>query len=102
MSKETKKTMHIKKGDRVVVLSGKDKGKTGNIDKVDTQKGKVRVKGVNLVTKAQKANPMAGIEGGSNKVLAMIDSANIMFVCFVCEKETRIKNETRKDNIVSV
>lgn len=102
MSKETKKTMHIKKGDRVVVLSGKDKGKTGNIDKVDTQKGKVRVKGVNLVTKAQKANPMAGIEGGLNKVEAMIDSSNLMVVCPACEKATRIKYEVRNDKKVRV
>ena len=36
MSKETKKTMHIKKGDRVVVLSGKDKSKTGKIDNIAT------------------------------------------------------------------
>ena len=80
MSKETKKTMHIKKGDRVVVLSGKDKGKTGNIDKVDTQKGKVRVKGVNLVTKAQKANTKARINGGLYKFEAMFDPSNLMVV----------------------
>ena len=102
MSKEIKKAMHIKNGDRVVVITGKDKGKTGNIDKVNTEKGKVIVKGVNLVTKAQKANPMAGIEGGLNKVEAMIDSSNVMVICSACEKATRIKYEIRNDKKVRV
>lgn len=101
MSKE-KKTLHTKTGDRVVVLSGKDKGKIGNIKKVDTENGKVLVEGVNLKTKAQKPNPMAGIEGGLNKVEAMVDSSNVMVVCPACEKATRIKTEERNGKKVRV
>ncbi|MCD8024342.1 MAG: 50S ribosomal protein L24 [Candidatus Gastranaerophilales bacterium] len=97
-----KKSLHTKTGDRVVVLQGKDKGKIGNVKKVDTTNGKVLVEGVNMVTKAQKANPMAGIEGGLKKIEASIDSSNVMVVCPACEKATRIKNEIRNDKKVRV
>lgn len=101
MSKE-RKTIHTKTGDRVVMLTGKDKGKIGNVKKVDTEKGKVIVEGVNMVTKAQRPNPMAGIEGGLKKVEASVDSSNVMVVCPACEKATRIKMEVRNDKKVRV
>lgn len=101
MTKE-KKTIHTKTGDRVVVLNGKDKGKIGNVKKVNLDKGTVLVEGVNMKTKAQKANPMAGIEGGLNKIEGMIDSSNVMVVCPACEKATRIKYEIRNDKKVRV
>ncbi len=102
MKQENKKTLHTKTGDRVVVLTGKDKGKIGNIKKVDTEKGRVLVEGVNMKTKAQKPNPMAGIEGGLNKIESYIDSSNVMVVCPACEKATRIKTEIRNDKKVRV
>ena len=101
MSKE-RKTIHTKTGDRVVMLTGKDKGKIGNVKKVDTEKGRVIVEGVNMVTKAQRPNPMAGIEGGLKKVEASVDSSNVMVVCPACEKATRIKMEVRNDKKVRV
>lgn len=101
MSNE-KKSIHTKTGDRVVVLTGKDKGKIGNVKKVDLAKGKVLVEGVNMATKAQKANPMAGIEGGLNKVEKPVDSSNVMVVCPACEKATRIKMEVKNDKKVRV
>ena len=101
MSKE-KKTLHTKKSDRVVVLAGKDKGKIGNVKKVDTVTGKVLVEGVNLKTKAQRPNPMAGIEGGLVKTEGMIDSSNVMIICPACEKATRVKYEIRNDKKVRV
>ena len=101
MTKE-KKTIHTKTGDRVVVLSGKDKGKVGNVKKVNLEKGKVLVEGVNIKTKAQKPNPMAGIEGGLVKIEAPVDSSNVMVMCPACEKATRIKYEIRNDKKVRV
>ncbi len=102
MAKEDKKTIHTKSGDTVVVISGKDKGKKGNVKKVNLEKGTVLVEGVNLMTKAQKPNPMAGIEGGLVKKEAMIDSSNVMVVCPACEKATRIKFEVKNDKKVRV
>lgn len=55
----------IKKGDEVVVLSGKDKGRTGTVSKVMPKEGKVVVEGVNIATRHRKptqANPQGGIE----------------------------------------
>ena len=64
MKDTTKKDLHVKNGNRVLVIAGKDKGKTGNIRKVDRTKGKVIVEGLNMVTKAQKAQPALNIQGG--------------------------------------
>ena len=55
----------IKKGDRVVVLSGKEKGKTGDVTKALPKEGKVIVSGVNVATRHRKpsqANPQGGLE----------------------------------------
>ena len=81
MAKSTNKKLHTKVGDRVIVVSGKDKGKQGNVKAVDTKDGKILVDGVNVVTKAQKANPMAGVQGGLNKVNKPIDASKVMLCC---------------------
>ncbi len=98
----SKKSLHTKTGDRVVVISGKSKGTIGNVKKVDIENAKVLVEGANMVTKAQKPNPMAGIEGGLKKVESMIDSSNVMVVCPACEKATRIKSEVKNGKKVRV
>lgn len=90
MTKKDKKDLHVKTSDRVVVIAGKDKGKIGNIKKVDTENGKVYVEGANMVTKAQKPQPAAGIQGGLIKLEAPLDSSNVMVVCPACEKATRV------------
>ena len=92
MADKDKKSLHVKIGDRVVVTAGKDKGKMGNIKKSIPAKSKVVVEGVNMVTKAQKPQPMMGIQGGLIKMEAPLDSSNVMVVCPACEKPTRIKH----------
>ncbi len=55
----------IKKGDRVVILSGKDNGKTGEVTRAMPKDGKVLVSGVNIITRHKKpsqANPQGGLE----------------------------------------
>lgn len=85
--------LHVKLGDRVVLTSGKDKGKEGNVKKVIKSENKVVVEGLNMITKAQKPNPMAGIQGGLVKVEAPVDSSKVMVFCTACEKATRVKHE---------
>jgi len=92
MKDNNKKSLHVKTGDRVVVTSGKDKGKIGNVKKSLPTEGKVVVEGANMITKAQKPNPMAGIQGGLIKKEAALDSSNVMIVCPSCEKPTRVKH----------
>ena len=89
MTDKNKKSLRVKNGDRVVVIAGKDKGKIGNIKKVMPSDNKVVVEGANMVTKAQKPQPMAGIQGGLIKLEAPLDASKVMIVCPACEKPTK-------------
>ena len=97
-----KQSLHVKTGDRVIVTAGKDKGKIGNIKKVNPSEARVVVEGANLVTKAQKANPTAGIQGGLIKIEAALDASNVMIVCPSCEKPTRIKHDVVESKKIRV
>lgn len=96
-NKQKGNKLHIKTGDRVVVISGKDKGKVANVKKAMPQENKVVVEEVNVVTKAMKANPMAGFQGGLVKFEAPMDSSKVMLYCSKCEKATRITYTTLED-----
>lgn len=82
--------LHIKTGDRVIVIAGKDKGKVSNVKKALPQKNKVIVEDANMITKAMKANPMANFQGGLVKLEAPMEVSNVMLYCQKCEKPTRI------------
>ncbi len=94
MENNKKSALQVKTGDRVMVIAGKDKGKIGNVKKTLPTESKVLVEGANLVTKAQKANPMANIQGGLVKIEAPLDNSNVMIVCPSCEKATKVKHAT--------
>ncbi|WP_019613686.1 50S ribosomal protein L24 [Psychromonas ossibalaenae] len=66
----------IKCDDEVIVITGKDKGKTGKISKV-LSNGKVIIEGVNTVKKHQKPNPQAGVTGGIIEQEAPIQISNV-------------------------
>ncbi|MBQ9068753.1 MAG: 50S ribosomal protein L24 [Eggerthellaceae bacterium] len=81
--------MNIKKGDRVKVLSGKDKGAEGAVLHCFPQAQRVTVEKVNMVTKAMRptqANP----QGGLSHVEAPIHVSNVALVCPKCSKSTRV------------
>lgn len=94
--------LHVKTGDKVIVISGKDKGKIGNVKTVITSENKIIVEGVNMITKAMKPNPMAGVQGGLIKMEAAMDSSKVMLYCPSCEKPTRIKFDSSSDKKVRV
>ncbi len=81
--------MKIKKDDKVVVITGKDKGKEGKVLSTLPQDGRVVVGGVNIVTKHQKARNQQN-PGGLIKKEAAIDASNVMLVCKKCGKATRV------------
>ena len=81
--------MNIKKDDKVVVLSGKDKGKQGKILTADPKAAKVIVEGVNVATKHQKPRKQ-GEEGGIIKVETPIHASKVQLVCPKCGKATRV------------
>nr|WP_083531996.1 50S ribosomal protein L24 [Anaerotignum neopropionicum] len=71
--------MKLKSGDKVVVTTGKDKGKQGNILKVDIKNNKVLVEGVNMVSKHTKPNAK-NQQGGIIKREGYIDASNVMYL----------------------
>ena len=84
--------MNIKKDDKVVVLSGKDKGKEGKILSADPKALKVTVEGVNVATKRQKPRNQ-GQDGGIIKVETPIYASKVMLVCPKCGKATRVAHK---------
>lgn len=82
------KKMHIKRGDNVMVIAGKDKGKEGKVITAIPAKGKVVVEGIAVVKKHQKAR-MQGQESGIIHMEAAIDASNVMRVCPKCGKPAR-------------
>ncbi|MBE7073542.1 MAG: 50S ribosomal protein L24 [Clostridiales bacterium] len=81
--------MTIKTGDNVLVIAGKDKGKTGKVTAVNSAANKVLVENVNVVTKHQKPRSQQD-KGGIVKKSAPIEASNVQVICPVCGKATRI------------
>ena len=81
--------MKIKTGDKVIVLSGKDKGKTGKVLSADPKNGKVTVEGVSVATKHQKAQKK-GQDGGIIKMETPIYVSKVQLVCPKCDKGVRV------------
>ena len=81
--------LYIKKDDKVVVISGKDKGKKGKVLVAEPKDGRVVVEKVNMVTKHEKPKGQ-GKPGGIVHQEAPIDASNVMLVCGKCGKPTRI------------
>ena len=88
---KTKHNIHVKCGDTVLVISGKDEGKVSTVKEVNLKKGKVIVEGVNMVTEAVKSDLRKGVQGGLIKREAPIESSNVMLYCAKCEKPTRVR-----------
>lgn len=82
-------SMTVKKGDTILVITGKDKGKTGKVTEVSPKTGKILVDGVNIVTKHQKARKQDE-KSQIVKKNAPIEASNVMVVCPNCGKATRV------------
>ena len=81
--------LHVKKGDTVLVLSGKDKGKQAKIIEALPKKAKVVIEGVNKVKRHTKPSQSAP-QGGIVVKEAPMSVAKVMLVCPACAKATRI------------
>ena len=88
--------VHVRKKDTVMVISGKDKGKTGEGLAVNPKTGRVVVAGVNVVTKHQKPNRQ-NMQGGIVNFEAPINSSKVMLYCDKCKNVTRISNKVLED-----
>ncbi len=85
--------LNVKRGDNVVVLTGKENGKKGTVLECFPTEGKVTVKGLNMIVKHNKPRS-AQDKGGIVKKEGKIDSSNVMIVCPNCDKATRVKLDT--------
>ena len=93
--------MRIKKGDTVKVLSGNDKGKTGEVLEVIPKTEKIIVKGVNIRKKHVKPRKQ-GEEGGIIPVECAIHSSKVNVVCPKCGKPSRIGFEVEKGEKIRI
>jgi len=86
--------MKLKKGDKVKLIRGKDKGRDGVIDRIYTASNKVLVPGLNIYKKhVKKSEKMP--QGGVVDVPRLIDASKVMLVCPKCGKLTRVGYEVK-------
>lgn len=87
----------IRKGDDVIVLAGKDKGKRGNVLRVDVENRKVLVENVNVVKRHTKPNPARNTQGGIVEKEMPIDISNVAIYNPATSKGDRVGIRTLED-----
>ena len=90
--------LNVKKGDTVVVISGKDKGKQGKILVAYPEKERVVVQNANMIVKHVKPRRQ-GEPGGRIEKEGPIHASNVMLVCPKCDKPTRIAHKLKEVEI---
>lgn len=88
--------VHVKKGDNVVVIAGKDKGKKGKVLRVFPAESRVMVEGVNMATKHVKPTREMQ-QGGIIHQEAPLHSSNVMIYCSRCNKPARVGRKILQD-----
>ena len=91
--------MNIKKGDNVMVITGKDKGKTGTVQSVMAVNDRVLVKDINTVQKRTRPKRQ-GQKGETVTVSRSLHVSNVMLLCKNCKKPTRVGYRVDGDNKV--
>ena len=86
----------IKKGDEIVVIAGRDKGRRGTVLNV-LDNGRVLVEGVNVAKKHQKPNPNAGVQGGIIDMEMPLNQSNVMLFNPITEKGDRVGIKALED-----
>ena len=88
--------LHVKKGDTVMVIAGKDKGKKGKIMFGIPAENRVVVEGVNMIIRHTKPRG-AGQQGGRIQKEAPMQASNVMLICSRCNKPTRVAHQVSGD-----
>jgi large subunit ribosomal protein L24 len=91
------KSTKIKKGDQVVVIAGKDKGKKGKVLRVDRKAGRVLVERVNMTKHHEKPNPGKGVTGGIVEREATLAISNVMYLSSDSGQGSRIGYKRLED-----
>lgn len=87
--------LHIKKKDKVMVMAGKDKGKTGDVLKIFPEKKRVLVSKINFIKRHTR--PTQTDPGGIREKEAPVHISNLMLICSKCSKPTRLKIDFLSD-----
>ncbi len=87
---------HIRRDDKVKVLTGKDSGKIGKVLKVDRKKQRILVENINMVKRHTRPSAQ-NRQGGILESEAMVHSSNLMLMCNKCVKPVRIKMQRLDD-----
>lgn len=87
----------IKKGDTVIALTGKDKGKQGKVLNISVAKNRARVEGINLIKKHVKPNPQKNIAGGIVTQEAAINLTNLALYNPVTKKGDKVRIKKLED-----
>jgi large subunit ribosomal protein L24 len=93
--------MNIKKGDNVIIVSGKDRGKTGKVTRAIPKDGKIVVEGLNMFKRRQRPKS-EGQKGQMVEVAMPIQISNVMLVCPKTGKRTRIGSKEKGGKFVRV
>jgi len=88
--------MKVKKGDKITVITGKDKGREGIIEKIYFKNNTALVQGVNIYKKHIKKNEKMP-QGGVVEVPRPLAVSKIMLLCPVCKKSTRVEYKVEKN-----
>ena len=90
--------MRVRKGDEVMVIVGKDRGKRGRVQEVRPAAGQLVVAGVNVARRHTKPNPNKQIKGGIVDHPMPLAVAKVMVVCPHCGKPTRVAHRVTEDD----
>jgi large subunit ribosomal protein L24 len=89
--------MGVRRGDTVMVIAGRDRGKTGRVLAVDPRKGTVTVEHANIIKRHTRPNPSKNIKGGILDKEAPLNVSNVMPVCPGCGKHSRVGRKQLPD-----
>lgn len=90
---------HVKKGDTVVVLSGKDAGKQGRVLRVMAAKGKAIVERVNFTKKHTRPNPSKNVKGGILERESPISVDKLQVICPSCNEPARLGSHRNEEDV---
>jgi large subunit ribosomal protein L24 len=93
--------LHIRKGDNVIVLAGRDKGKTGKVQKVLVEEQRAIVEGINMVSKSSKPSAQ-NPQGGIVKQEAPIHISNLSLIDPKSGKATRVSIKHEGKNVIRI
>ena len=92
----------ITKGDQIIVIAGKDKGKIAQVQQVVAEGAKVIIEGVNVVKKHVRPNPMKGVQGGIIEKTMPVDISNVAIYNSETKKADRVGFRVEGDKKVRV